>query len=136
MKSNQNKFGLSAVQTEPTLPLRSFSLLTLCVAGREAGQTSPRPRQQQGPGAVGVVWRGIQEAGREGKIQETFLQVNPARPRYPARQRLRGLSLHRTQRPALHREDRDALGDGAGQHDVQGQVVLPSGGDRNLRQKV
>ena len=80
--------------------------------------------------------RRIQATRGEGKVQEAVLQVHPAGQGRPPRQRLRRVPLNGPQRPALHREDRDVVGDKPGQHDVQSQVVLPSRGNRNVRKKI
>ena len=80
--------------------------------------------------------RRIQATRGEGKVQEAVLQVHPAGQGRPPRQRLRRVPLNGPQRPALHREDRDAVGDRQREHDGQGQVVLPPGGDRDLWQEV
>ena len=79
---------------------------------------------------------GLPEAGREGKVQEALLPLDPTGEGQPPRQRLRRLPLDGQERPAVHREDRDAVGDWEREHDGEGEVVLPSRRDRDLRKKI
>ena len=76
MKSNQNKFGLPAVQRQTTVPLTSFSLLTLCFVLQ--GERLARPHHDLANNKGRELWEwsgeGYRRPGGKGKSKKLFFK--------------------------------------------------------------
>ena len=103
-----SQLSLSSVSTllqNRSLKYCILFLIIICFSHRLniSVPDSKRAGQCEGSGGLELVWRGLQEAGGQGQVQEAFLQDNPEGPRLDHSEWLRCVPEHWTQWPALYR---------------------------------